>query len=367
MENSNNENGNNENGASVFYPWARTFSYNADVTMVISVRDRGKTFGIRMAAMDDAIKRGHRFVEVVRYKNELPEVIAGYFDKLAMLDKFSSYEFRTEGRKGFYRPKANDTSKKSKEPWIPLCYFIALSEAQNAKKRTYVDVRYIIFDEALIEPGLYLRYLPREWQVLANVVDTVTRESGTGEGIRPHLVMCSNSVDLVNPYFAAWGINDVPPVGYSWHANHHVLLHYEDPSDIPTDRSRTTLAGRMVAGTDEAKTALSNEFIHAVDDDIAPKPSGAKFWIGLVFRGQTFGIWIDWLEGFYYVTPKIPSDARTVYSLTRKDNSANRLIARRATPAMRALVQGYDERMLRFDSIATRESLLDALSLFGVA
>lgn len=351
-----------------YYPWARTLSYNADVTMVISARDRGKTFGIRMAAMDDAIKREHRFVEVVRYKNELPEVIAGYFDKLAMLDKYAPYEFRTEGRKGYYRRKnENSDGKKSKEPWIPLCYFIALSEAQNAKKRTYVGVRYIIFDEALIEPGTYLRYLPREWQVLANVVDTVTRETGTGDGVRPHLFLCCNSVDLVNPYFAAWGIDTVPPVGYSWHANRHVLVHYEDVRNIPTNRAETTLAGRMVAGTDEALTALSNEFVTAADDDIAVKPSGAKFWIGLIYRGASFGVWIDWVEGYYYITSKIPRDARTVYSLTRKDNTANRLIARRATPAMRALVQAYDERMLRFESIATRENLLDALSVFGVA
>lgn len=350
--------------APMYYDWARTFSYNADVTMVITARDRGKTFGLRMAALDDAIKRGYRFVEIVRHKDELPEVMHGYFEKLIITGRYDGYELKTEGRRGYYRVIDNDHGKPGE--WITACYFVSLTEAQNAKKRTYVDVRRIIFDEALIEPGSYHRYLTREWQILANVVDTVTRESGTGDGIRPHLFMCSNSCDLVNPYFVAWGVDTVPSFGYTWLMGKRVLLHYEDPKDAPVNRAETTLAGRMVSGTDEGRTALMNEFVTAVDDDIMQKPACAKFWIGLVYLGNKFGIWIDWVDGYYYVTRKIPKDARTVYSLTRRDNSANRLVARRATPAMRALSQAHIERIIRYDTIGTREQLLDALRMFGI-
>lgn len=353
-------------GASKYYDWARTFSYNADVTMVITRRDRGKTYGIRMAALDDCFRYGYRFVEIVRNKNELPEVMHGYFEKLALSEKYSSYEFKAEGRRGYFRPASEDPERESDAPWTTACYFVALAEAQQAKKRTYVNVRKIIFDEALIEPSSHHRYLPREWQVLANVVDTVTRETGDGEEVRPHLYMLSNACDLINPYFAAWGINSVPKFGYSWHLGKRVLLHYEDPSDAPTNRGETTLAGRMIAGTDEGRTALENSFIVAVDDDIAQKPAAAKFWAGLVYMGKQFGIWIDWVDGYYYVTRKIPSDASIVYSLTRRDNSANRLIARRATPAMRAIAQAHEERIIRYDSIGTREQLLDALRMFGI-
>lgn len=350
--------------ATMYYDWARTFSYNADVTMVITARDRGKTYGIRMAAVDDFVRCGYRFVEIVRYKNELPEIMAGYFDKLALNEKFADLEFKTEGRKGYIRRQAADGEEDV--PWETACYFVALSEAQNAKKRTYVDVRKIIFDEALIDTGLYLRYLPREWELLANVIDTVTRETGAGDSVRPHAYLLSNACDLTNPYFAAWRIDSIPPYGYTWHAGKTVLLHYEDPRENPIDRSVTTLAGRIAAGTDEGRTALGNEFVTARADDIEQKPSGARFWIGLVYMGAEFGIWIDWVEGFYYVTRKIPKDAGTVYALTRRDNTANRLIARRATPELRVIAQAYYDRILKFDTIATRENLLDALAAFGI-
>ena len=52
----------------IYYDWARTFSYNADVTMVITARDRGKTFGIRAAALDDYFKSELRFAFFVLFK-----------------------------------------------------------------------------------------------------------------------------------------------------------------------------------------------------------------------------------------------------------------------------------------------------------
>lgn len=347
-----------------YYNWERTLSYNADVTMVITRRDRGKTTGIRIAALEDSIRRGYRFVEIVRNSGELPEVMAGYFEKLAMLDQFRAYEFKTEAARGYWRIMADEGDASS--DWVQCCYFVALTDAQNAKKRTYVNVRKIIFDEALIEPSPYHRYLPREWQVLANLVDTVTRETGSGDGVRPHLYMCANAVDLINPFFSAWGVDSVPRYGYTWCMGHRILIHYEDPSEAPSDRAETTLAGRMIAGTDEGRTALENEFITAATDDIAQKPPRASFWIGLVYMGVEFGIWVDWVDGYYYITRKIPRNARQVYALTRRDNSANRLVARRATPAMREIARAHDDRIIRYDTVGTREQLLDALQMFGI-
>lgn len=351
--------------ASRYYNWERTFSYNADVTMVITKRDRGKTTGLRIAALEDSIKRGYRFVEIVRSSGEIPEVMAGYFEKLAMLDQFRAYEFKTEAARGYWRPMA-DEGDASSDDWVQCCYFVALNDAQNAKKRTYVNVRRIIFDEALIEPSPYHRYLPREWQVLANLVDTVTRETGEGDQVRPHLYMLSNACDLINPFFAAWGVDSVPPYGYTWYAGHRVLLHYEDPAEAPSDRSQTTLAGRMMAGTDEGRTALDNAFVVAEADDIVQKPPRATFWIGLIYMGTEFGIWVDWVDGYYYVTRKIPRGSKQVYALTRRDNSANRMVARRATPAMKEIARAHYDRIIRYDTIGTREQLLDALGMFGI-
>ena len=344
-----------------FYDWTKTLSYNADITMVITARGRGKTYGLRKAALDDFLRRGYRFVEVVRYKSELSGVMSGYFSKLAISGDYDGYEFKTEGQKGYVR-------KEGEKTWDTCCYFVTLSEAQNAKKRTYVNVRKIIFDEALVEPGTYLRYLPREYQTLTNIVDTVTREVAGTPHARPHLYLLSNACDLINPMFIQWKIDQVPDFGYSWHAGGTVLLHYEDPSeyDYAETKAHETLAGRMASSTDEGLTAVQNLFNFGADDDIRKKTAAARFWLGLVYRGHKFGIWVDYDDGYYYVTRRIPKGADRVYSLTRADNTANRLIARRATPAMRAILEAYYDRIMRFESVGVREELLDALGAFGI-
>lgn len=352
--------GTEDRGLSLYYGWPATFSYNADITMVITARGRGKTYGLRMQCIRDFIRDGSRFAEICRYQKELGTIASGYFDKLAAREEFKNWEFKVEGRRGWMR-------KRETKEWHVICYFVALSEAQNAKKRTYTRIRRMIFDEALIEPGTYLRYLPREWQLLTNLVDSLTREHAGVEGVRPHLYMLANACDLVNPYFIAWGIDSRPSFGYSWHVGRTVLLHYEDPGEYAVHKARETLAGRMAATSAEGTVALSNEFSVAALDDIAPKPEAAKFWIGFVYRGQQFGVWIDWVDGYYYINRRIPSDGSTVYALTRQDNSANRLVARRATPALKALVEGYYARLVRFDTVGTREQVLDALEMFGVA
>lgn len=345
--------------ATQYYDWTKAFSYNADVTLVIASRGRGKTYGLRLQCMQDALKRGYRWVEICRHQKELPEVMQGYFERLSARDEFADIEFKTEGRRGYMRrPGAKE--------WTCINYFVALTDAQAAKKRTYMNVKRMIFDEALIEPGTYQRYLQREWQVLANIVDTLTRESIGGGGVRPHLYMCANSVDLINPYFIAWGIDAPPEFGFSWHMGKRVLLHYEDPGEYAQRKAEETLAGRMASLSEECVTSLENRFRVSDTDDITQKTSNAKFWIGLVYRGARFGVWVDWSAGYYYVNRRIPDGADIVFALTREDNTLNRLIARRASPSLRALASGYYDRLMRFDSVSTRESFLDALQMVGI-
>ena len=81
-----------------FYDWAKTLSYDADVTMVIGARGIGKTFGLRRQCIRDFLKDGSRFVEITRYNNELSGVSDGYFNRLSELPEFGDYMFKTDAR-----------------------------------------------------------------------------------------------------------------------------------------------------------------------------------------------------------------------------------------------------------------------------
>lgn len=328
--------------------------------MVAGARGIGKTYGVRKHATGDALNKDYRFVEICRYKSELRPVMDGYFDKIS--DEFPGWIFKTEGGKGY---AAREPKGKNKPKWKTICYFVALTDAQNAKKRTYKNVRTLIFDEAILErTDRFHDYIPNEYSRLANIVDTTTRER-PDSNFRPHLYLLGNACDLLNPYFQAYGINKVPDFGYHWYRNKTVILHYVDPGDYATQKLDGTVSGRMTAGTKEGEVAAYNQFIVGGTDLIEQKTKNAKCECVFHFDGKRLGLWFDYKEGKIFINNKTTSDADAYY-ITRDDATVNALAANRALPVIKALKEAHYTGAIRYSSFAVRNDFLDMMSRFGI-
>ena len=358
-----------------YYNWHKTLSYDADVTMVIGARGVGKTFGIRTQCIRDWIKDHSRFVEVVRFKNELSGVADGYFNRTGAQPEFDGYIFRTDARYAYIAQKVEEKEdeKKQKPDWHVIGYFIALSDAQRMKKRTFDKVRRIIFDESILERSdRYHNYLPNEYGVLANLVDTVARERADTEGLRPRVYLLGNACDLANPYFIRYGVGTDLKFGYRWYANKTFLLHYVDAGEYAKEKLEGTVAGRMMRGTAAADIAVSNEFVGVTKEFVKAKPPRAKFSFGIVCNGKKYGIWVDVKGGYYYVTSKLPKNSdsnyfdRPIYALTADDNRVNYIAATRATKTLSYFADIYYLNLVRYDSVQTKSDFREVLVLFGI-
>lgn len=348
-----------------FYDWQRTLSYDADVTMVIGARGIGKTFGLRMQCIRDFMRDGSRFVEITRYKNEVSGVSEGYYNRLARQAEFSGLVFKTDSR---YAYIAERPDKGKKPEWHLSGYFVALSDSQRLKKRTFDKVRRLIFDEAIIERSdRYHRYLPDEFGTLANVVDTVSRERGDTDSLRPRVYLLGNACDLANPYFAAYGVGTDLRFGRRWYAGKTFLLDYVDPGDYSAEKSAKTVAGRMFANTDAGDVAVANEFRHERSEFIAQKPRRARFSFGVVCNGRRYGVWLDQTEGYYYVTGRIPRNTgQPIYSLTRMDASINYVAANSLSGTLRYISDMFYMGLLRYENESVMVGFGDVLRMFGI-
>ena len=65
-----------------YYDAPKTISYGAHLTMVVTMRSRGKTYGFVKAAVKDWLRDGSQFVLVRRYVTELEEQFPRMFDAL---------------------------------------------------------------------------------------------------------------------------------------------------------------------------------------------------------------------------------------------------------------------------------------------
>lgn len=350
-----------------FYDWQKTFSYqtgtNGEICLVLGAKDIGKTFGLRLACVDRFIKHGELFVEICRTNEELKAVMPGYFDKLQGEGFFSDYVFKTEKGAGYcaLKPATED----DKPQWQLCCYFIALTNFQREKKRTYNKPRRFIFDEAVIDTkDRYHRYLPDEFLILANLLDSVSRQQ-PGDSYQYNLYILGNSVDLTCPYLRHLGIDSIPQFGYRYYRQKTVLLHYVEPWDADERRAQT-LVGRMLAGDAESKVIFDNVFTDTTNGELSKKSSNAQYRYAIRWGKLTFALWADKATGYWYVTSKLPKKAPNVYTLTKRDSSANYGAIERANPLLDLVNRLFYAGLLRYESAHIREAFFEVLAFIGI-
>lgn len=354
-----------------YYEWRKVFSrqtgHQGEVCIVIGAKGIGKTFGLRKQCVSDFIKKGWRFCEVCRTKDEMKVVREGYFDKLQNAGFFKEYMFKVTGQTGYIarEPAKDDDGEYVEKPsWEPICYFVALTAFQTEKKRTYVNVRRFIFDEAIIDrKDRYHRYLPNEFMIFANLLDSVSRQQPEGEQYRVYIL--GNACDLTCPYMRYLGINKVPEFGFSFWHNKSVLLDYVKPWDAE-ERESKTLVGRMLNGTEEADMVFGNKFLVDYAGDICRKSADAKYAYAIKYNGKVYAAWIDYRQGLCWISAKLPKDAPNVFALTKKDATLDYLAIERSSDYLQALNRFFYLGALRYESPAIREMFLTILDFLGI-
>lgn len=349
-----------------FYDWQQTMSRqtgtNGEICMVLGAKDIGKTFGLRKKCVERWEKEGELFCEICRTNEEMKAVMNGYFDKLQNAGFFQQYIFKTEKNAGYIALKPVDDEK---PVWHLICYFVALTNFQREKKRTFVKPKRFIFDEAVIDTkDRYHRYLPDEFLILANLLDSISRQQPDDE-YNYYLYILGNSVDLTCPYLRNLGVNKIPEFGYSFYKNKTVLLHYVEPWDAQ-DRRAYTLVGRMLEGHEESKIIFDNEFQDTTGKEIMQKTSNAKYRFAFKWGKITFAIWIDQKRALWFVNTKAPKNAENIYTLTKKDSTIDYTMIQKSAPMAKLLTDIYYLGGLRYDTPSTREAFFEILSFLGI-
>lgn len=351
--------------------WDEIFARDADFNLIIAKRELGKSFGAREQTLRDYRDNGERCVAIVRYKDDIQVAITDFYADVVdnttdnkLKAWLSKQEFNIQGNQVMIRAKSDG---KHKNKWDLICRMIPLSKATRYKMATMNKVRRVLFDEALIDKRIdsYTRYLPNEYRLLQNLVGTLQRYSEKDGAGHPRLrvYLMGNAVDLINPYFAALGITAAPDFGYRWYRGKSWFFAYPDPADYATKNKNAELAERMGGSASD----YANEFEAGGDAFIGRKPSNARFDFGVAYNGETFGLWLDDREGYYYVNTKIPKDTpRPIFALSTSDNRPNYIVAKSANKTLKGISDLYCFGCLKFDSPGTRERFNAVLSLFGV-
>ena len=287
-----------------YYNYDRIISYNALLNILIGERGVGKTYGASKLVVKDFIKRGKQFVYLRRYKTELGKSVKKFFSELNKNNEFPNHTLDVKGLTFMIDEEVAG-------------YGMTLSTAQQLKSSNFPDVKYIIFDEFLIEEGQG-HYLKNEVVSFLGLIETIARMRDI------KVFMLANAVTEINPYFLFFDLNLPYNNDIKLFKDGLILLQYMK-NEAYRKVKKETRFGKLIEGTDYEDYAINNRFVDNNKSFIEKKSGNSKFSFSFVYKGNILGVWIDYDNGKLFVSNDY-IDNGLFFATTTDDHKPNTML-----------------------------------------
>lgn len=317
----------------MFYSYNRILSYNAFLNFLIGERGVGKTYGAVKFVTKEFIKKGHEFVYLRRYKSDLKKSIPTLFTSLISNNEFPDNKLSFKGTNLLIDDKIAG-------------YGFTLSTAQDLKSANFDKVKYIIFDEFIIDEGTKKYYLNNEVEVFLNLLETISRLRNT------KVFLLGNAGNLVtNPYFIYFDLTIPTQSDIRTFKDGLILLQYMKNEEYRKEKEKS-LIGRLTKGTNFEKYAYQNQDTHLNDNFIEKKKGTSHFNFAVIYNNFTFGIWFDYKEGKIYVSKDYIKNNYNNFALTTRDHNENTMLMKSINKynCWRKFIDNYELGNVRFET-----------------
>lgn len=289
-----------------YYSVDKAMTYDDNLYyFIVGARRMGKTYSAKKYAIRRFIKYNEEFVYLRRYKTELKKVNT-FFSDLINDPEFKDVKFEVKGKTFYINDKVAG-------------YAMNLSTAKIEKGNNFPNVFTIIFDEFIIEEGVY-RYLNGDVDYFLNLYQTIDNNSG-----RVKVLFLANAISYYNPYFLYYDLPKPRAKNGIYNKKFGVYLEVIDNSDysITEDYKKSTFA-KMHEGTEYYKSSFDNEFVLDKDTFIKKDFEDISNKFNIKSNGTTYGVWFNYDEGYIIVREK--HDPTIITYTTFKDHEPNTLI-----------------------------------------
>jgi hypothetical protein len=343
----------------MWYTPNKQLTYNRIFNFAVGVRGGGKTMNSLIHCIERHLKTGEEFIYLRRRVVDLDDACSG--------SKGSGDLFADIRAKGYFAEHELKVVSDKAGGYNFYCdgkimgYGKALSTSASRRSSSKPHVKKIIFDEFLIDDtaGSTQRYLKDEFFLFTNLYETIAR----GRDIP--VIFIGNAFSMVNPYFLALNIriaqveNNKIYKGKSW-----TVIFWRD-EDFIAGREKTQFY-QATAGTKFSEHAFGNAFYLDKKDFIAKRSPDSEHQFSLVYLGKTYGVWVDWDKGEYYVSTKgaVTTREKTI-SLSLEDNTPNNVSIRRYRnmPFMKVFRMAADNNAIYYDSQEAYNSMNEVIYL----
>lgn len=288
----------------IYYNYNRIISYDALLNILIGERGVGKTYGASKLVVKEFIKKNRQFVYLRRYKTELSKSSKKFFTELIKNNEFPEHQLEVRGSTFMIDEEVAG-------------YSMTLSTAQQLKGTNFTGVRYIIFDEFLIEEGQG-HYLKNEVLSFLGLIESVARMHDI------KVFMLANAVSEINPYFLFFDLTLPYNNDIKLFKDGLILLQYMK-NEAYREAKKQTKFGKLISGTEYEDYAVNNRFYDDNKTFIEKKTGTSKFSFSFVYKGITLGVWIDYDNGKMYVSDDYINNG-LCFATTTEDHQPNTML-----------------------------------------
>lgn len=331
----------------MFYSGNEAQSYNPILQMTVGSRGGGKTYDWKGRPLVRFLKDGSQFVWVRRYRTELDEMLAndGFLKDIRNDERFKDVELKTDNKFCYVNGKIAGE-------------FIALSQAQKYKSRSFANTWLVVFDEFIISTkNTKLHYIGKsEPELFEDLLNTVLR-------MRPiRAVLLANSITFNNPYFLHYDVRPFKGRFY-WQKSRRVLVEMWNGKEYREAVDRSDIA-TLTRGTRYSAYALDNEFYLDNDTFVEKRTNAARFLCGVHTANGNIGFWYDSKAGKVYTSFAIDKSAKhRIYTFEKDDHTIDTTFLRTYRDTQLATVcEAWQYGLLRFDDTRVKSQAYEVLA-----
>jgi hypothetical protein len=182
-----------------YYDISNILSTNAQYMILLGQRANGKSYQAKLTALKSAYYDGKPFVYLRRWREDIKQkAVQAYFGDMPIYSITNAEWDHIKVWNGeIYFATYDEEGKEVKSDCIGRA--CALNESERYKSWTFIDYKYILFEEFITDKA-YLMDEPRQLQQFVSTVarnDTIT------------VLMIGNTLSRVCPYFNEWCLEGV--------------------------------------------------------------------------------------------------------------------------------------------------------------
>ena len=291
-----------EKNYSVFF-WDinKILTYDCLYNFIVGNRGAGKTYGCKKYVIQRFLKYKKQFIYLRRYAKELKK-IKKFFDAVAK--EFPECEFKVKGKEFYINGELAG-------------YCQELSTSKIEKSNEFPEVETIIFDEFIIDKGVY-HYLPDEVTNFLEFYETVARLRDV------KVFFLSNAITMINPYFTYFNIN-IPFNDKKIYAKDDKLIQiYNNVGFIKLKKQ--TRFGKLIDGTEYGNYNMNNTFLRDNKTFLKKKSGNCELFFTFKYKNEIYGVWKNLKEGEIFVSEDSDPTRKITYCITKSDLEPNMVL-----------------------------------------